>query len=296
MTKEKLVILGHPNPDIDSIISGILMEHYINNYTNYQGEFIIPDTSLDKSTIDICKKYNIDYQSHQKEIPKEVEKLVLVDHNITTYKDKKVIAVIDHHPSIKVTPCKFYQNNEISSTAIGIVRDRETYFTKEQLKLAILATLVDTASFNSTKGRQEDKVWVDDMIKIFDFDKDDLYKTGLHLTNLENLKEAAFELLKRYDIAGKKVEASVIQIIPDKNQKEIQRMKEIIIDYFFANDLDIYLFIVHDMQQMKTNVYKIFRDCIKIDEYNQYTSRGNVIIPNLEKQINDGAILSSIRK
>jgi len=73
-------------------------------------------------------------------------------------------------------------------------------------------------------------------------------------------------------------------------------MKEIIIDYFFANDLDIYLFIVHDMQQMKTNVYKIFRDCIKIDEYNQYTSRGNVIIPNLEKQINDGAILSSIRK
>ena len=40
MTKEKLVILGHPNPDIDSIISGILMEHYINNYTNYQGLFI----------------------------------------------------------------------------------------------------------------------------------------------------------------------------------------------------------------------------------------------------------------
>jgi len=82
MTKEKLVILGHPNPDIDSIISGILMEHYINNYTNYQGEFIIPDTSLDKSTIDICKKYNIDYQSHQKEIPKERE---LVDYLLKNF-------------------------------------------------------------------------------------------------------------------------------------------------------------------------------------------------------------------
>ena len=43
MNSAKLIILGHINPDVDSIISGLLLEYYINNNTSYKAEFVIPD-------------------------------------------------------------------------------------------------------------------------------------------------------------------------------------------------------------------------------------------------------------
>ena len=38
MENNKLVILGHINPDIDSIVSGILLEYYFNKHTKYEAE------------------------------------------------------------------------------------------------------------------------------------------------------------------------------------------------------------------------------------------------------------------
>ena len=36
---------------------------------------------------------------------------------------------------------------------------------------------------------------------------------------------------------------------------------------------------------MKSSAFKIFKDGIEIVEYDQYTSRGNIIIPELEKEL-----------
>ena len=39
----KLVILGHENPDFDSIISGMLLENIYRKMYRYQADVIIPD-------------------------------------------------------------------------------------------------------------------------------------------------------------------------------------------------------------------------------------------------------------
>ncbi len=286
MTNEKIIILGHENPDIDSIVSGILLEYYLNHHTKYKSEFIIPDKEIEKDTRAICNKYHIDYQSHQKSLPTGPKIAILVDHHERVLPDTEIIAVYDHHPTNKQHYCQVYHNEIISSTAALLVKGRESYFPKELIHLAVIATFVDTASFNSTKGKKEDQIWADEMIRIFGFDKDDIQKTGLSLTDISNLQEAAFSCLKKYKIKNKNVEVSSIQIDGSKTDSEtLNEIKSVVLNYFLDKNLDVYILIIHDMNLMQSTAYKIFKDGIEIDKYNQYTSRGNVIIPKLEEEI-----------
>ena len=63
----KLVILGHENPDFDSIISGMLLENIYRKMYRYEADFIIPDEVL-KDTAKLCNKYHVDYRRYQKKI------------------------------------------------------------------------------------------------------------------------------------------------------------------------------------------------------------------------------------
>lgn len=294
MNQDKIIILGHINPDLDSIISGILLEYYLNNYTNYQSEFIIPDKEIEKETKEICEKFKINYKTHQKSLEENC-KVILVDHNErNNLKNNQIIAIIDHHPTSKKNNCPYYFNEIISSTAALIVQKREKLFPKNLLKLAVLATYVDTASFNSTKALEKDKIWAKKLIDEYNFNEQELNEAGLLLTDLSNLEIAAFTGLKKYTIKNKKVEVSSIQISSRKTAKEdISKIKEIVLNYFLESNLDVYILIIHEMDNFKTTAYKIFKDGIEIDRYDKYTSRGNVIIPKLEQEIKNHTFSSN---
>ena len=294
MENNILVILGHINPDIDSIVSGILLEYYFNKHTKYEAEFVIPDERIDNDTEKICKSNNIDYKTHQRQLTKDDNQIILVDHNERDIEGAKIIAIYDHHPTTKQNYCPVYHNKIISSTAALLVEGRESYFPKELIELAVLATFIDTASFNSTKAQEKDKIWAYEMIRIFKFDQDKLYQTGLSLTDTTNLEEAAFACLKKYNIKSKQVEVSSIQVSNKTTSKEkINKIKEIVLNYFLENNLDVYILIIHDMDNFKSTAYKIFKDGIEIDNYDKYTSRGNVIIPKLEQEIENHTFSSN---
>lgn len=286
MNSEKLIILGHINPDVDSIISGLLLEYYINNNTSYKAEFVIPDQKLDNDTISICNRFSIPFFKHQRDLTTADKKIILVDHFERDLENKEIVAIIDHHPTSKIVKTPFYVNEKISSTALLIVEGREEFFSKELLKLAILATYVDTASFNSIKARDEDKIWAEHLCNKYNFDKEQFYEVGLMLTDLTNLEAAAFTGLKKYNIKLRNIEVSSLQINgKDNNKEKLDKIKDIIIDYFIKNELDVFVLIIHDMSKMKSSAFKIFKDGIETIEYDQYTSRGNIIIPELEKEL-----------
>ncbi len=294
MCKEKITILGHINPDVDSITSGLILEYFLNTHTKYAAEYVIPDQIIDKSTLDICREYQIPLKRHQRKLSTDDQIIILVDHHEREIPNTKIIAIFDHHPTNKKINTPIYINKKISSTAALLTKGNERYFNSEMLKLAVLASYVDTASFNSTKARAEDKKWAEEIIKNYNFDKESFYETGLALTDLSNLEIAAFECLKKYTISEKKVEVSSIQISKvEEHNQELSKIKEIVLDYFLKNNLDVYILIIHDMDRMKSTAYKIFRDGIEIDNYNQYTSRGNVIIPKLEQEINNHTFSSN---
>ena len=59
-----------------------------------------------------------------------------------------------------------------------------------------------------------------------------------------------------------------------------------IINYISNSNLSMFIFIVHDMINLKTKVYKLERDKITTIQYDKYTSRGSTIMPSIEKEFN----------
>ena len=283
---EKYIILGHENPDIDSIISGVIYENYLRR-KGHRVEFIIPDQALDEDTINLCLKYSLNPKLYQRELTYNKEtKFILLDH----YKREnigEVVQIIDHHPTTEQPNVKNYINKSSSSTTCLLVRGNESDYTEREIELACLAAMVDTASFNSTKSTLGDRLWVISMCNKYGFDINELYEDGLCLTNINNIEKASFNGLKKYNYNGYNIESSYIQIKNITEQKEkIIEMIETIKNYKTEKDLEKFIFIVHDMEAFKTTTYEIGETDVTTKNYPQYTSRGNTIMPEIEAYYN----------
>lgn len=283
----KIIVLGHEHPDVDSIISGYLLEKVLIS-NGYNACFCITDKSISKETSDILKGYDFDPSKYQRDIKGEDLKFVLVDHSERNI-DGDILLVIDHHPTSKKYDVNLYFNKSISSTTLYLCKENENILDKKDIELAILAAMLDTASFNSTKAREEDKIWVINKCKELNIDYDRLYESGLYFTPLSDLKESSLNGLKKYDYNGKKVEASYVHINNDKsNDRKINEIVNILKQYVKENNLDMFVFIVHNMGVLKTKVFKIYRNHVEEVQYDKYTSRGNDIMPSVEREINKG--------
>ena len=178
-----------------------------------------------------------------------------------------------------------YFNKSISSTTLYITKNNEELFDKKDITLAILAAMLDTASFNSTKAKQEDKIWVMNKCDELNLNYEKLHKIGLYLTPLIDLDVCSVNGLKKYNYNGHMVESSYVQIDnDDKNNSKIEKIIETLKGYVKIHKLDMFVFIVHNMIDLKTTTYKITLDNIEVTKYDKYTSRGNDIMPSIEKQ------------
>lgn len=287
----KIIILGHENPDVDSIVSGYLLEKIL-NIKGYNAEFVIPDEMIDQNTLDICLRNGLNPVKYQRNLTDlENVKYILVDHNEREVAGE-VICIIDHHPTLKNIEIKNYYNNKISSTACFICRGQEKMLTKYDISLAILATLVDTASFHSSKGCLDDRKWAIKMCTKYNIDYKNLYKEGLCLTDLKYLDQASLNGLKKYIFDNKKVESSYIQIEnPSKEKEKIKAILDRLEKYLKNKKLYSFVFIIHDMSCYKTMYYLITENNIETKCYDSYTERGNVIMREIAEKIGVDYIL-----
>ena len=204
----KIVILGHENPDVDSIVSGYLLEKILKK-KGYNAEFIIPDKSLDKDTLQICRKYNFEPSTYQKKINLNDSNInyILVDHNERNVKGN-IIGIIDHHPTSEKINIENYYNENVVSTAYYIAKNNEKLLDSYDIKLAVLASFIDTVSFNSNKGTEEDKEWIIKICDKYGFNYLEFEKEGLRLTELQGIEKDSLNGLKRHNFDGIKVESS----------------------------------------------------------------------------------------
>lgn len=277
------IILGHANVDVDSIVSGYLLEKIMIKM-GYKASFVIPDEEVSKESEDLCSKYDLSLYQFKNRQLKDGAKYILVDHNVREVPGE-VVAVVDHHPLLGESNKDNYYIEEASSTACMIAMDNEKYLNKHDIELACLATFVDTASFHSTKTRKSDISWINEMCTKYEFDYDKLYVDGLCLTSLKNVDEILFNGFKLYEFDNFIVHSSYIQVA-DKNKSTdiVDAIIDKLKDYVKSNQLDLYVFIVYDMSSFYTKVYEISKDNINTREYNLYASRGNTVIPDIKKK------------
>ena len=274
---EKIIILGHSNPDVDSIVSGYLLDKLL-KYRGYNSEFVIPDKIINEESLNICKEYGLDVNVYKRDLTNDDKNFILVDHNERDV-NGKILAIIDHHLTTKEPNVEHYYNKIISSTSCYICQGNEKIFDNKDLTLCFVAAMVDTASFHSTKGKKEDNDWIISLCKERNIDYEKIYETGLCLTKLSDLNIASLNGLKHYNICDKEVEASYVQIRNlEENKEIIDQMISYLKEYRNLKNLDMFVFITYDMNCFSTTVYEITNKEIKISNYNQYVSRGNKII------------------
>ena len=276
----KYVILGHENPDVDSIVSGYLLEKIMIN-RGYDVSFYIPDVEVSLETESICNKYNLYLGKYRNKELNNDSKYILVDHNERDVSGE-IVAIIDHHP-VNEKDVVYLNVEKASSTACMIAQLCEEELNSYDIELACLATFVDTASFHSTKTRKSDVNWVNMMCTKYDLDYDKMYIDGLCLTSLESVDDILFNGIKKYDFNGFLIHSSYIQVNDiNKANEIIDEIKGKLKVYLLDNDIDLYVFIVYDMSCFYTKVYVINDTDIEEIEYNLYASRGNTVIPDIK--------------
>lgn len=283
---DKYIILGHENPDNDSIVSGYLLESFMKR-RGYDVEFIIPDEEISEENIMLANYCGIDPTKYQKPLPQDPEiKYILVDHHERDVPGE-IVSIIDHHPTLtKDIKCRHYYNYPACSTSCIIVREHERIFSLEDIKAACFSAMVDTAAFHSNKTVVRDFLWVKHMCSKFNFNYDEMLTMSMCPTDISDLEKAATNGLKKHDIAGHKISSSFLHLKqPAENQEEIDKMISYLKTYIQDEGYDLFAFIVHDITNFKSTLYKVREDSTEKVEYDEYTSRGTRIIPDLTEEL-----------
>ena len=94
---KKYVILGHKNPDVDSIVSGYLLEKLL-KFNGYDVSFVIPDDKISEETYKILSKFSLNPNEFMRKLDSSDNNFILVDHSERDV--KRIVGIIDHHPNI----------------------------------------------------------------------------------------------------------------------------------------------------------------------------------------------------
>lgn len=279
------IILGHENPDLDSIVSGYLLEKLL-RAEGHSVEFVIPDKEVSEDNIRLCQQVGINPTKYQRSLPENPnQKYILVDHYERNVSGE-IAAIIDHHPTTITIDVPYYQNILSSSTAALITIGREDKFDNSDIYKAIFASMVDTAAFHSNKTVQSDVDWAKQQCQRLGFDYNEMLTLSMCPTDISNLKEASLNGLKKYTLHNHQIASSFLHLPnPDETKEEIASMIETLQDYREENNYTLFALIVHDITNFKTTVYKIYEDRITTVDYDQYTSRGTTIIQEISEEL-----------
>lgn len=212
-----LIIIGHNNPDTDSIVSEILIVKILKSLGIESKYGILEDSIIPNRT----KKYfnKIDYNPiiiKKSEINKY--NYFLVDHNDVKQSiknEKQVVGGIDHH--IKTG------NNEIliemrCSTSLLIYKlFKNIYkFDEKDLNNIYLAVIDDTKFGISSRYYEEDKILVKEMG--FDSNLSKYFDEYFIETNFSDLEKAFSENAKKeYNFDGTNITCTAIERLSDKH-------------------------------------------------------------------------------
>lgn len=252
--KEKIII-GHKNPDTDSVVSAMVFA----NYLNKKGVVAIAGVagSINRETDFILSSFN---ESAPTVFDGTEEKdFFLVDHNElsqSVVKKENICGVLDHHAlsGIKTDSIIYFRVEPVGSTATliyKIMKEERVEIEKKDAELLLAGIISDTRNLNSPTTTEDDRVAISELSGITGVDvnsfAEKMFEAKSDFSG-KSVSEIICEDMKEYEFGGKKIAIGVSETTSlsyfEKNEeiivsglKEVKKEKEV--DYLFFGAVDI---------------------------------------------------------
>lgn len=304
---EKILVVGHKNPDTDSICSSLAMA---NLQTKLRGEEVI---SCRLGEINEETKYALNY--FKVEAPKLIEKVdegqevILVDHNEFTQsvegiEKAKILAVVDHHRinNFQTSEPLFYYAQPVGCTAtvlFELYKSNDVEIEPQIAGLMLSAIISDTLLLKSPTTTDKDKKAVEELAKIANVD---ISKYGLEMlkagTNLDKYTEEELINLDAKTMEKEGIKYIIAQVntvsIPDvlKRKEKIEQEINKVIE---AKELSLFVFVITDIVNSNSTaivlgdrtdaISKTYEIKDNLAEMPGVVSRKKQVLPLVEKNI-----------
>lgn len=245
-------IMGHQNPDADSIFSSCLLSNILNSLGIVAKPVILNNYSYARSD-ELLIKDNLkdEIVILDKTMLSSDDKFIIVDHNnLGDLNREQILGSIDHH----VISGDVFDTLEIEYASTGLlIYDlfKEVYkFSDIEKYLIYLTVLADTEYLCSTRYKEEDKKLLQSLNVDFEVD---ILKKKYFVTNdfSQGIKMSLESNYKEYNIEGNKIKRYMIY----SYKKEFDLYFDDYLEYVKnMNDKEV-LLIWCDYETMKTYYY-----------------------------------------
>ena len=288
---KKITILGHDNIDVDSVLSSLLLSKVL-TFLKIENEFLILEKVKEDDTYMIIKKlFGIDIKVYEQISEDSSRNLVLVDHYETIHKGN-ILACIDHHTTLKDVnyPFKYVKSSSAAAYLVYEIMNLARYVpSKEDVSMMIMAMLIDTVSFRSSKTVKSETIIAKNLAKEYEIDFELLEKYGLGLTDISNMTDEQIisNGYKWYNYTkSRDVGSSYLQLYGMPPNKTLNHWLELILEKRKRTGADILVFLIFDVKESKTYEYIFTKDnTIEMYLHDGILSRGKDIMPKIEKRV-----------
>lgn len=284
---KKITILGHDNPDVDSVLSAILFSKVL-DFWEIENEFLILQEIKEDDTYSIVKElFHIDMRKYQSIGEDNQRNIVLLDHYQTLHQGK-VFACIDHHFTTREFdyPFKYVKHSCATAYLIYEIMKLSGYMPlKEDVEMIIMAMLIDTVAFKSTKTVESEAKLAKELAKKYDVDFYLLEKYGLALTDISSMSDESIisNGQKWYNYRRiKDVGSSYLQLYGMPTDKIINKWLDLIAKKLVDVGADMLIFLIFDVKEGNTYEYRVTCQSTKQLTYKGILSRGKDIMPKIE--------------
>ena len=261
MTKK--FVIGHKNPDTDSVVSAIVFSKYLGN-----GAVPAIAGELNRET-----KFVLDFLKEKK--PKVLKKapvnskFYLVDHggleqSITGINPEDILGVVDHHQMFGLTTVEplFYRTEAIGSTATLLAKmfkEKGKKIDKKNAGLLLSGIISDTLNLTSKTATIEDKKIAKELAKISGINTKELaqkmFEAKSDISGM-SIKDIVLSDYKEYKHLGKNIGIGVFETVlttPFKGKDD--KILEVLINIKQETKADFVFFGLVDILKKETLFY-----------------------------------------
>ena len=256
---EKILVLGHKNPDTDSICSAIAYAELKVKLGMNAEPIRLGD--INGETQFVLDHFQVGLPRFVGEVSKEVNGVILVDHNERQQSaddiDKvRVVEVIDHHriANFETSDPLYYRAEPVGCTTTIInklYKENGVQIPKEIAGLMLSAIISDTLLFKSPTCTEQDVAAAHEFAEIAGVDIENyglaMLKAGADL-NDKTVDQLISLDAKEFQMGSYKIEVAQVNAIDTNDvlarQKELE---EALLNRIAEKELDLFLFVVTDI-------------------------------------------------